>query len=140
MTTETLSDRHSPGAPRPHTEGASPSVAEPTIGPQILERAARVIRVLGHPLRLRMLETLEGGERNVTELVAATGATQALVSQHLAILRAEAVVGFRRDGPRMFYRITEPKVHKILDCIRDCDLPELLDGDTAARFDSILDS
>ena len=97
----------------------------PSIGPQILERAARVIRVLGHPLRLRLLETLEAGEVNVTDLVHASGATQALVSQHLGILRAEGVVGTRRDGGRIFYRITEPKVHRILDCIRDCDMPEV---------------
>lgn len=103
----------------------------PLIDAQILERAARVIRVLGHPLRLRMLEVLEGGEHHVTDLVTASGATQALVSQHLAILRAEGVVGARRDGLRVFYRITEPKVHRILACIRDCDLPELSDG--AAR-------
>jgi ArsR family transcriptional regulator len=98
---------------------------EVVIGPEILERAARVIRVLGHPLRLRILETLEGGERHVTDLVLATGTSQALVSQHLAILRAEDVVGFRREGGRIYYRITEPKVHRILDCIRDCDLPEI---------------
>ena len=97
----------------------------PSIGPEILERAARVIRILGHPLRLRLLERLETGEVNVTDLVRASGATQALVSQHLAILRAEGVVGTRRDGGRVFYRITEPKVHRILDCIRDCDMPEV---------------
>lgn len=97
----------------------------PSIGPQVLERAARVIRILGHPLRLRLLERLEAGEVNVTALVRASGATQAIVSQHLGILRTEGVVGTRREGGRIFYRITEPKVHRILDCIRDCDMPEV---------------
>jgi len=92
----------------------------------VLERAARVIRVLGHPLRLRLLEMLEDGERNVTELVLASGASQAMVSQQLRILRAERVVGDRRDGPRVFYRITEPKVSRILDCIRACDMPDIV--------------
>jgi len=105
------------------------------IEPQILERAARVIRVLGHPLRLRLLEVLEGGEHHVTDLVNASGASQALVSQHLAILRAEGVVGARRDGLHVFYRITEPKVHRILACIRDCDLPNLTGEAAAALFD-----
>lgn len=91
----------------------------------VLERASRVIRVLGHPLRLRLLELLEDGERNVTELVLASGVSQAMVSQQLRILRAEGVVGDRRDGPRVFYRITEPKVSRILDCIRECDVPDL---------------
>jgi DNA-binding transcriptional ArsR family regulator len=110
--------------PAASDDGASRS-RTPTIGPVVLDRAARVIRVLGHPLRLRLLETLEAGERNVTDLVIASGASQARVSQHLAILRAEQVVGFRRDGGRIYYRIIEPKVHRILDCIRDCDLPEM---------------
>jgi ArsR family transcriptional regulator len=107
----------------------------PTIGTVVLERAARVIRVLGHPLRLRLLETLEAGERNVSELVAATDASQARVSQHLAILRAEGVVGFRREGGRIYYRITEPKVHRILACIRDCDLPEIAAQAEGGLFD-----
>ena len=50
--------------------------------------------------------------------------TQAVISQQLAILRAEDVVAARREGPRVYYRITEPKVSRILDCIRECDLPE----------------
>lgn len=119
----------------PAPEVAAGATGIVLIEPQILERAARVIRVLGHPLRLRLLEVLEGGEHHVTDLVNASGASQALVSQHLAILRAEGVVGARRDGLHVFYRITEPKVHRILACIRDCDLPNLTGEATAALFD-----
>lgn len=111
----------------PDAIASEPMVAEhdyPRIDQPVMERAARVIRVLGHPLRLRLLESMEVAERNVTELVSETGATQATVSQQLAILRAEGVVGARRDGPRVFYRITEPKVSSILACIRACDLGE----------------
>lgn len=90
-----------------------------------LDRAAHVIRVLGHPLRLRILELLEDGPRPVMELVREVGATQAIVSQQLAILRGAGVVGARRDGSRVYYRITEPKVGRILACIRECDTPQL---------------
>lgn len=104
-----------------------PTTIAPRIDPEILERAARVIRILGHPLRLRILEALEDGERNVADLQEELGTGQAVVSQQLAILRSEGVVGARRDGPRVFYRIVEPKVSHILDCIRQCDLPERAD-------------
>jgi ArsR family transcriptional regulator len=109
-----------------------PSTAEPPstssrIDPLAFERAARVIRVLGHPLRLRILESLETGERNVADLQAELETAQASISQQLAILRSEAVVASRRDGPRVYYRIIEPKVAHILDCIRQCDLPERTD-------------
>jgi ArsR family transcriptional regulator len=99
--------------------------ARPPIEGPVLERAARVIKVLGHPMRLRILETLEDGERHVGELQAATGLSQATVSQQLGILRAHGVVEARRDGLRVYYRIVEPRVVKILDCIRECDIPEL---------------
>jgi ArsR family transcriptional regulator len=101
-----------------------PTTIAARIDPDVLERAARVIRILGHPLRLRILEVLEDGERNVADLQDELGAGQAVVSQQLSILRSEGVVGARREGPRVFYRIVEPKVSHILDCIRQCDLPE----------------
>jgi ArsR family transcriptional regulator len=102
-----------------------PATTLPTrIDPRIFERAARVIRILGHPLRLRILELLEAGERNVTDLQDDLEASQAVISQQLAILRSEDVVAARREGTRVYYRIIEPKVSHILDCIRQCDLPE----------------
>jgi ArsR family transcriptional regulator len=93
------------------------------IDPDVLAKAAEVIKCLGHPLRLRILEALESGEKTVTELQGHAGATQAAVSQQLATMRARGVVDNRRDGARVFYRITEPKVMAILACIRSCDLP-----------------
>lgn len=115
---------------RPAPSGRLPIMAQlgedmPEIDPAILDRASRVIRVLGHPLRLRILNLLEGSERNVTELVVSTGVNQAAVSQQLRILRSEGVVDDRRDGSRVYYRITEPKVSMILDCIRACDVEHI---------------
>ncbi len=145
MTTQTMpSRRTSDDSGRPRrgavvrkaASGTAPTgSAVAFIEPLILERAARVIRVLGHPLRLHLLEVLEDREHHVTDLVNVSGATQALVSQHLAILRSEGVVGTRRDGMHVFYRITEPKVHRILACIRDCDLPDMTNEAAAALFD-----
>lgn len=92
------------------------------LDPAVLDRAAAVIKCLGHPLRLRLLEAMTSGDQTVTELQRATGATQAVVSQQLGILRGRGVVGAARRGPHVFYGIREPKVHHILDCIRACDL------------------
>lgn len=89
----------------------------------VLAQAAEVIKCLGHPLRLRLLEALEAGEKTVTELQEYSGANQAAVSQQLATLRARSIVDNRRDGAHVYYRITEPKVTSILNCIRTCDLP-----------------
>lgn len=91
-----------------------------TIDPTLLEQAASVIKCLGHPLRLQLLNAMEGGQMTVRELELRTGATQATVSQQLAILRGHGVVAARRDGAFVRYSITEPKVHNILACIRGC--------------------
>ena len=91
-----------------------------TLDPVLLDRAASVIKCLGHPLRLLLLDAMESGEATVSELQARTGASQAMVSQQLATLRGHGVVTARRDGPYVRYSIAEPKVHHILACIRGC--------------------
>jgi ArsR family transcriptional regulator len=102
----------------------APPTERVAIEADVLSKAAEVIKCLGHPLRLRILEALERGETTVSELQDYAGATQAAVSQQLATMRARGVVDNRREGARVFYRITEPKVMAILACIRSCDLPQ----------------
>jgi DNA-binding transcriptional ArsR family regulator len=99
-----------------------PLMSQPTttLDPVVLGHAANVIKCLGHPLRLMLLDALEGGEATVSELQARTGASQAMVSQQLATLRGHGIVTARRAGPFVRYSISEPKVHAILDCIRGC--------------------
>ena len=75
------------------------------IAGDILARAATVIKCLGHPLRLRLLEALEQGERTVTELQDYADMSQAAVSQQLATLKARGIVDSRREGTFVYYRI-----------------------------------
>jgi DNA-binding transcriptional ArsR family regulator len=93
-----------------------------SIDPAILKKAADVFRVVGHPDRLKILEALEGGEMAVGEIQECIDLPQAIVSQHLARMRGWNIVEPRREGIHVYYRITEPKVHDILNCIRRCDL------------------
>jgi DNA-binding transcriptional ArsR family regulator len=88
------------------------------IAEETLAAASEVIKCIGHPLRLRLLEALESGEKSVSELQKYSGATQVMVSQQLTTLKARGVVESRRKGSHMYYRITEPKVSAILGCIR----------------------
>lgn len=88
--------------------------------PAVLVKAAAVIKCLGHPLRLQLLEALESGEKTVSELQEVTGATQATVSQQLATLRGHGIVTATREGQFSRYAINEPKVAHILECIRRC--------------------
>lgn len=93
-----------------------------SIDPAALSKAADVIKVVGHPDRLRILEFLEEEEKAVGEIQDCLDLPQAIVSQHLAKMRGCNIVEARRDGIHVYYHIIEPKVKHILDCIRHCDL------------------
>lgn len=90
---------------------------------RVLERAAEIIKLLGHRERLMILEALEVGERSVSDICEACDLEQAICSQHLRRLRQLKVVACRKAGVNVFYHVTEPKVHHILHCIRTCDAP-----------------
>ena len=93
-----------------------------TIQAGTLARAADVIKLLGHPERLKIVEVLEKEEATVGEIQDVLDLPQAIVSQHLAKMRGCDIVSARREGNDVHYRITEPKVHHILRCIRSCDM------------------
>jgi DNA-binding transcriptional ArsR family regulator len=67
-----------------------------------------LFRALGDPTRRAVYERLTGGEMSVSALTQGFGISQPAVSQHLAALKAAGLVGERREGRRVFYRI-EPK-------------------------------
>lgn len=83
-----------------------------------LERAASVLKTVAHPLRLRIVELLEAGEKSVSELRELLGVTQPLTSQHLSQMRMRGVLAGRRDGAQVYYAIANPDVVKVIHCIR----------------------
>ena len=93
------------------------------LDPRVLVEAAEMVRVLGHPVRLRIVELLEAGELTVKEIQGALDAPQALVSQQLARMRGAGIVEGRRNGANVWYRIVDSRVVRMLDCLRHCDIP-----------------
>lgn len=79
---------------------------------------ADLFRVLGHPMRVRILELLRGGERSVGDLRAALGLDSSGTSQHLAALRRQGLVEGRRDGTSVFYSAKDPRVFQLLESAR----------------------
>lgn len=66
---------------------------------------AEFLRVLSHPCRIRMLEFLRTGERDVADLAKAVDIAHSNASQHLMVLRAQRVVTERREGRRVVYQL-----------------------------------
>ena len=82
-----------------------------------LELVAERFRLLGDPVRLRLLQTLEQGEMSVADLVAATGASQANVSKHLQLMLRGGLVQRRREGLFVFYSVSDPRVFELCDVV-----------------------
>ena len=102
---------------------ATTTLRQAPLDPRVLAEAAEMVRVLGHPVRLRIVELLEAGELTVTQLQDGLEAPQALVSQQLARMRAAGIVTGRRSGSNVWYTIADPRVARMLACLRHCDLP-----------------
>jgi len=83
----------------------------------IFQHAAEILKVVAHPTRLRIVAVLEEGEKTVGQIVALTGARQAVISQHLNLMRDKGVLARRRQGARVFYRIENENVISVLHCI-----------------------
>ena len=80
---------------------------------------ARFFKGLGEPVRLQILELLEGSERSVGEIVEQLGLPQNQVSMHLGCLRWCGYVKTRREGRYVFYSLGDPRVMEILRLARD---------------------
>jgi DNA-binding transcriptional ArsR family regulator len=76
----------------------------------LVELIARRFRAMGEPMRIRLLDRLRDGEATGGELVEALGTSQQNVSKHLALLAEVGIVGRRRDGSHVYYRIVDETV------------------------------
>lgn len=85
---------------------------------RLFEQLAIVARAVGHEHRLEILEQLGQGERSVEMLTERTGLSVANTSQHLQQLRRAGVVKSRRDGKRVFYRLSDDSVVFLLSALR----------------------
>lgn len=71
---------------------------------------AKAFSVLSHPDRVRIIEELGSGEKDVNSLRAVLGVSHSRTSQNLAVLRTNRLVTERRDGRHVFYRLSQPEL------------------------------
>lgn len=80
---------------------------------QVFETAAELFRVLSAPMRLKIISCLCGGEKNVSYLLSRIETTQPNMSQHLNTLYRAGVLGKRREGAQIHYRLIDERVAAI---------------------------
>jgi ArsR family transcriptional regulator, virulence genes transcriptional regulator len=86
--------------------------------------AARMLKLLANKGRLLILcNLIVRGEMKVGELVEAVGLSQSALSQHLALLRADKLITFRRESQTLYYRVSDPRAAQILMTLKKiyCD-------------------
>jgi len=78
------------------------------------EKESQVLKALGHPVRLRMVEGLLKNECNVNKIVQALNLPQSTVSQHLGILKSNGIVDMRKEGVKTCYRVRRSKIAQLI--------------------------
>jgi len=87
------------------------------LSPEALELVAATFRVLGEPVRLRLLQMLQEGERSVTSLAEEIGTTQPNVSKHLKTLQEAGLVTRQQVKNSVFYGLSDESVFELCDVV-----------------------
>ena len=88
-----------------------------------IEAMSKLLKSMSHPIRLKILCLLQDKELSVGELRDQVHTTNANVSQHLNILRGQGIIDFRKDANYIYNKITDKRVLKLIQKMRDLFCP-----------------
>ena len=81
------------------------------------EKESEILKALGHPIRLKIVEGLIKNECNVNKVVDVLNIPQSTASQHLGILKSRGIVIARKEGVRTCYRVVDERVRRIVQLL-----------------------
>lgn len=84
-----------------------------------IEKAARSLKAISHPLRLKILCALGNKEIRVQDIVELVGTSQSNISQHLGILREKGILVTRKHANRVYYRVGDKRTLRLIGMMRD---------------------
>lgn len=85
-----------------------------------IHQAARSLKAMAHPLRLKILCILGSAEEvSVQDIVDQVGTSQSNISQHLSILREKGILNSRKDANKVYYRINDPRIVRLIETLRE---------------------
>lgn len=99
---------------------------------------AEFFKALAHPLRIRILELLAEGDKNVNELQTIIGSEGSAVSQQLTVLRAKNIVTGVKDGNRVVYSLRDPAIINLLIVAREIFNNHLID--TRSQLERLIEN
>ena len=86
---------------------------------EYIEIAARSLKAMSHPLRLKILCTLGSQEISVQDIVNNVGTSQSNISQHLAILRDKGILASRKVANRVYYRVGDARTLRLIGMMQE---------------------
>ncbi len=96
---------------------------KPVGSPAAFAQAAECLKTLAHPVRLRMVQLLLHGRYTVGEIAEDCGIPDNVASDHLRLMQRCGFFTSEREGRRVYYRVAEPHLGNIMQCIEDKYLP-----------------
>lgn len=91
---------------------------------KVLEKMEELLNVASDFTRLKILYSISSEEKNVSEIMEEVGASQSLISHQLKTLRKNHLVDTRKDGHKVYYRLADEHVNKLLEVVHDHVLEE----------------
>ena len=86
---------------------------------EIYKIHAEMCKIFSIPIRPEILNLLRDKEMSVTELIKMSKLSQVNISQHLSIMKAKGIVVSQREGKMIYYKLSNPKIIKAFDIIRE---------------------
>ena len=87
-----------------------------------LQRAADCLKIMAHPIRLRMAEILIEGEFQVSKIAELCDLPSHQASEHLRLMQAHGLLSSQRRGQSVYYKVASPNLFGLIKCIRkNCD-------------------
>jgi DNA-binding transcriptional ArsR family regulator len=92
-----------------------------SIDPEMLAKAANMLKAIAHPVRISIVSYLEDGKKHtVSEIHKKLGIEQATASHHLVIMKDKGVLLSKREGKNTWYYLRHPNFRSILNTIAEC--------------------
>ena len=95
----------------------------------LFEKQAEIIKAMAHPLRIAVVEFLKDGEQCVCDIANHIGSERSNVSRHLSVMVNAGVLGYRKEGLKVIYRLKTPCILDFFSCITGVLKQQLKDSE-----------
>ena len=86
----------------------------------LFEKQAEITKAIAHPLRIAIVDFLKDGEQCVCDIANHIGSERSNVSRHLSVMVNAGVLGYRKEGLKVIYKLKTPCVLDFLSCAATC--------------------